>query len=50
MRNLTEQEVFWKGSFGNEYISRNSSDNLIMANLHLFSRALSSIRGGKYYH
>jgi len=46
MKKHTLQESFWKGSFGNEYIARNSNDNLITANLHLFGRILSSIKAG----
>lgn len=36
-----EQEAFWAGSFGSEYISRNSSDRLLAANVSLFSKALA---------
>ena len=35
-----EQEKFWAGSFGDEYINRNKSDLLYAANLNLFSRIL----------
>jgi spore coat polysaccharide biosynthesis protein SpsF len=34
----TEQEAFWAGKFGNEYIDRNNDAELIAANLALFSR------------
>jgi pseudaminic acid biosynthesis-associated methylase len=39
---LTEQENFWAGDFGDEYISRNNSDKLLAANLDFFSKALKS--------
>jgi pseudaminic acid biosynthesis-associated methylase len=41
----TEQEAFWAGDFGNEYLLRNSGPALIAANVALFSRILSSTRG-----
>tara|TARA_X000000950_G_C13784154_1_gene606438 strand:+ start:151 stop:765 length:615 start_codon:yes stop_codon:yes gene_type:complete len=36
----TEQEKFWQGEFGDDYISRNKSANLLAANLALFSEIL----------
>ncbi|MBK8505395.1 MAG: pseudaminic acid biosynthesis-associated methylase [Saprospiraceae bacterium] len=36
----TEQEAFWAGSFGNEYIDRNRSDEYLASNLAFFSKAL----------
>lgn len=36
-----EQESFWSGEFGDEYISRNQSAQLLASNIALFSRALS---------
>lgn len=36
----TEQETFWAGDFGTEYIGRNSSQDLLASNLNLFSKAL----------
>jgi spore coat polysaccharide biosynthesis protein SpsF len=39
---LTEQENFWAGDFGDEYIYRNNSDLLLAANLDFFSKALKS--------
>jgi pseudaminic acid biosynthesis-associated methylase len=41
----TEQEAFWAGEFGNEYIQRNQGDALVAANLGLFAKALSMTRG-----
>lgn len=40
MKYKTEQEAFWAGTFGNEYISRNKGDELVASNLHFFSTAL----------
>jgi pseudaminic acid biosynthesis-associated methylase len=36
----TEQEQFWAGQFGTEYIDRNKSHQATAANISLFSRAL----------
>lgn len=36
----TEQEDFWAGDFGNQYIGRNNSEALIASNLNFFSNAL----------
>ena len=38
----TEQENFWAGKFGSEYISRNKDGALIASNLKFFSKALHS--------
>jgi tRNA1(Val) A37 N6-methylase TrmN6 len=37
----TEQENFWVGNFGNEYVDRNSSANLVSSNTYLFSKILA---------
>lgn len=37
----TEQEVFWAGEFGNEYIERNNSDQLLASNLNFFTKAFN---------
>jgi len=37
----TEQEKFWAGKFGTDYISRNHGKNLLASNIAFFSRALS---------
>mgnify|MGYP006130384845 CR=1 FL=1 len=39
----SEQEKFWAGNFGDEYISRNIDDKLLSSNLALFSKIFSSI-------
>jgi len=36
----TEQEEFWAGEFGTEYIARNQGDEMLATNLHFFDRAL----------
>jgi pseudaminic acid biosynthesis-associated methylase len=37
----TEQEHFWAGTFGTEYIKRNDSPELLASNLSFFSRTLA---------
>jgi spore coat polysaccharide biosynthesis protein SpsF len=37
----TEQENFWFGEFGNNYIDRNNDDSIVASNLSLFSKILS---------
>lgn len=44
-RYTTEQEEFWAGSFGTEYIQRNQGDRLLASNLAFFSKALASAQG-----
>jgi pseudaminic acid biosynthesis-associated methylase len=41
----TEQEVFWAGDFGTEYIRRNQGDALLASNLDFFAKALRGTRG-----
>lgn len=38
----TEQENFWAGDFGDEYIDRNKSLELLASNLNFFSKALKN--------
>jgi len=40
----TEQEAFWAGGFGTDYITRNQGDGLLAANLAFFSQALRAAR------
>jgi pseudaminic acid biosynthesis-associated methylase len=40
----TEQEQFWAGDFGNQYIERNSSVNYLASNLSFFSQTFRRIR------
>ncbi len=36
----TQQEEFWAGQFGSDYIDRNKSDQYLASNLNFFTRAL----------
>lgn len=38
----TEQEAFWTGEFGDQYINRNTGEKLLASNIHLFSKALKN--------
>lgn len=42
MNYLTDQEEFWAGNFGDEYIERNKSKELLASNLNFFSKALKN--------
>ena len=37
----TDQEKFWAGNFGNEYVARNNGHEIIASNINLFSKILS---------
>ena len=37
----TEQEAFWAGAFGNEYVDRNKNEHLISGNIALFAKIFS---------
>lgn len=41
----TDQEAFWAGAFGTNYIERNQGDKLLAANLDFFAKALRQARG-----
>ena len=41
----TEQEKFWAGDFGHEYLERNAGEQLITSNIVLFSKILKSAPG-----
>lgn len=41
----TEQEQFWAGEFGDEYISRNQDKELLASNIALFSQIFKRTRG-----
>ena len=43
----TDQEAFWAGEFGSEYIQRNQGDALLASNLDFFAKALRAARGVK---
>ncbi len=47
MKFKTEQETFWAGEFGTEYIVRNQGEALLASNLNFFSKALQDIRNVK---
>ena len=44
MVNRTEQEVFWQGNFGNNYIDRNRSPRWITSNAAFFSKVIARTR------
>lgn len=43
----TEQEEFWSGEFGNDYIERNQGDKLLATNIAMFSKVLDKTTGVK---
>jgi spore coat polysaccharide biosynthesis protein SpsF len=43
----TDQEAFWAGDFGKDYINRNQGDALLASNLDFFGKALRQARGIK---
>jgi pseudaminic acid biosynthesis-associated methylase len=43
MKFKTQQEEFWAGQFGREYIARNKSTDLLNSNINLFNKILNSI-------
>lgn len=43
----TDQENFWAGKFGEDYISRNQGDALLASNLNFFVKALGSASNPK---
>jgi pseudaminic acid biosynthesis-associated methylase len=43
----TDQETFWAGDFGTQYIQRNQGDALLASNLDFFAKALRTARGVK---
>ena len=43
----TDQEAFWAGNFGTEYIQRNQGDALLASNLTFFAKALHQAKGFK---
>jgi spore coat polysaccharide biosynthesis protein SpsF len=47
MKFKTDQESFWAGEFGTEYIQRNKGDALLASNLDFFAKALRATRGIK---
>jgi spore coat polysaccharide biosynthesis protein SpsF len=45
MKFKTEQEAFWAGDFGTDYILNNQGDELLASNLDFFVKALRGTRG-----
>jgi pseudaminic acid biosynthesis-associated methylase len=43
----TEQEAFWAGEFGDEYLKRNQGEALLASNLDFFAKALRAANGMK---
>ena len=43
----TDQEAFWAGEFGTEYIGRNQGDTLLASNLDFFAKSLRNAQGIK---
>jgi len=43
-KRVSEQEQFWSGAFGDEYIERNRSEQLVAGNISLFAEALRESR------
>lgn len=43
----TEQETFWAGNFGDEYVSRNKSARLLASNMSFFSKIIPRTAGVK---
>lgn len=41
----TEQEAFWAGKFGDEYIKRNTGDRLLGSNTAMFSKLVANCEG-----
>ena len=41
----TDQEEFWAGEFGEQYIDRNKGEKLLASNLNFFNKALTSFNG-----
>jgi hypothetical protein len=41
----TEQESFWAGAFGDEYIERNVGSQLLAYNLDFFAKAMRHAQG-----
>lgn len=47
MKYKTDQEEFWAGNFGTEYLQRNQGDELLASNLNFFVNALNAAHGVK---
>ena len=40
---ITQQENFWAGEFGNEYVSRSQGEEIINSNIDFFKKALKNV-------
>lgn len=45
MKYKTEQESFWAGEFGNEYVERNVGEDLVRSDFHMFSNVIERTSG-----
>ena len=45
MTNQNEQEKFWSGDFGTQYIKRNSIENILPSKIHFFSKIFKNLGG-----
>ena len=45
MNHTTEQEKFWAGEFGNQYLERNRGEALVRSDVALFTRILGATEG-----
>ena len=45
MKYKTEQESFWAGEFGNEYVQRNQGEDIVRSNLHMFVDVIERTSG-----
>ena len=44
---LNEQEKFWKGKFGDDYIYRNKNNSILKSNIHLLNKIKKHIKNSK---
>ena len=44
----TEQENFWAGTFGDEYIKRNEGVHILASKTAFFAKVISCIPGGEH--
>lgn len=49
MKYKTDQEKFWAGNFGYDYIERNSDSSILSSNVNFFSKSLSRTTGFKSF-
>ena len=44
---MNEQEIFWRGEFGNEYISRNNDKQFLNSNIKFFKKIKKYLNDSK---